>query len=253
LADKYKLELDWDGNLVRSCIHCHQAGEALRENVLSAHKRLPLEMIYPWPAPEAIGLNLAPDSIARVESVAPKTPAAAAGFKPGDEIIMLDGQPLVSIADVRWVLHHAPASGEVVATVRSVGSKPGHVTLSLPVGWRGKTDISRRNTAWQFRGMATGGLLLEDLSDEARAPLGIKSQGMALLVKHVGEYGKHAAAKAAGFRKDDVITEFDGKSERLTESQVLGLVLEHHDPGDQIKVTLVRSGQRLILSIPVQR
>ena len=253
LADKYKLELDWDGNLVRSCIHCHQVGEALRENVLASHKRLPLEMIYPWPAPETIGLNLAPDSIARVESVAPKTPAAAAGFKAGDEIIMLEGQSLVSIADVSWVLHHTPASGEVVATVRSSGSKPRHVTLSLPAGWRDKTDISRRNTAWQLRGMGTGGLLLEDMPDEARAPLGIKPQSMALLVKHVGEYGKHAAAKAAGFRKDDVITEFDGKSERLSESQALGLVLEHHDPGDQIKATVLREGKRVTLSLPVQR
>ena len=56
-----------------------------------------------------------------------------------------------------------------------------------------------------MRGMACGGLVLEDLADEERSRRGLGAQAMALFVKGVGQYGKHAAAKNAGFQKDDVI------------------------------------------------
>ena len=30
LAGKYKLELDWEGKIVQSCVHCHQMGDGIR-------------------------------------------------------------------------------------------------------------------------------------------------------------------------------------------------------------------------------
>src|ERR1043166_3289168 len=39
LAAKYKPALDWDGQLAQSCVHCHQVGEALRENVRGGLRR----------------------------------------------------------------------------------------------------------------------------------------------------------------------------------------------------------------------
>src|SRR2546423_8999176 len=58
LAEKYKPQLDWEGNVVKSCLHCHQIGEALREDARAKTKRIPPEMIYPWPGPETMGLSL---------------------------------------------------------------------------------------------------------------------------------------------------------------------------------------------------
>ncbi len=58
---------------------------------------------------------------------------------------------------------------------------------------------------------------------------------MAPLVKFVGRYGKHAGAKNAGFAKDDVITEIDGKSARLTESDYLAICYENINRGRKSK------------------
>jgi S1-C subfamily serine protease len=79
-----------------------------------------------------------------------------------------------------------------------------------------------------------------------------KRKKMALLVKHVGEYGTHAAAKKAGFQKEDVIVEFAGASNRMTESEVLGWLLQNHLVGERVKTTVLRGQQRIELSLPMQ-
>ena len=60
---------------------------------------IPIETIYPMPAPETIGVTLAPDQAARVSAVAPKSIADVAGLRAGDAIMSFNGQPLISIAD----------------------------------------------------------------------------------------------------------------------------------------------------------
>jgi hypothetical protein len=251
LAGKYKRDLDWEGKVVGSCVHCHQVADAFRASFREQKKPVPSEWIYPQPAPETIGMTLASDQIARVVSVADGSLAAKAGVQKGDDFISIAGQPLVSIADVSWVLHRAPESGSLAAVVRRDGGEA-KVNIALPAGWRGKADISRRVGTWQMRGMAAGGLSLEDLGEDARRERGIDSQKMALLVKHVGEYGTHAAAKKAGFQKEDVIVEFAGASNRMTESEVLGWLLQNHLVGEHVKATVLRAQQRLELSLPMQ-
>ena len=117
LDGKYRLELDWNGKVVPSCVHCHQIGDALRATYRKKKEPVPNDLIYPMPPPETIGLTLAQDSAARVESVTAGSAAAKAGMQPGDEIVSLAGQPLVSIADVSWVLHRSPESGSVPALI----------------------------------------------------------------------------------------------------------------------------------------
>src|SRR5438477_4660773 len=108
LAGRYKVELDCKGKVVPSCVHCHQIGEAFRSYYRDEKKVIPADLIYPWPATETIGLTLAPDRIARVQSLTPDSIAARAGLQAGDDLISLAGQPLISIADVSWALHQAP-------------------------------------------------------------------------------------------------------------------------------------------------
>lgn len=103
-----------------------------------------------------------------------------------------------------------------------------------------------------MRAMATGGLFLEDLSDEERTRRGVAKDQMALLVKHAGEYGKHAAAKNAGFKKEDVILELDGRSDRATESELIGRLLRGHQPGERVKAIVQRGTHRLDLMLPMQ-
>jgi serine protease Do len=251
LSGKYALDLNWSGKVVQSCVHCHQIGDGLRVSYRTKTQPIPPDLIYPMPAAETIGVTLAPDQIARVEAVAAGSIAAKAGLERGDEIITLGQQPLVSIADVSWALHRSPEAGTLAAVVkRGIAEKS--LELVLPPGWRGKSDISRRVGTWGMRGMATGGLVLEDLTDGERNQRGLDKSAMALLVKHAGEYGKHAAAKKAGFQKNDVLVELDGASSRTTEGELIGQLLQKHDPGVQLNATVLRGGQRVELKLPIQ-
>ena len=251
LAAKYKRDLDWEGKVVPSCVHCHQIGDALRSYHRGQKQPVPQELIYPMPAPETIGLTLAADQRATVAAVAAGSIAEQAGWKPGDEIISFAGQPPVSVADVSWALHRAPESGRLAAVVKRGGAAR-TLETSLPSGWRTRSDISKRVGTWQMRAMTGGGMVLEDLADAARTSRDVATDKMALLVKSVGQYGKHAAAKNAGFKKDDLIVEFAGQSARATEGELMGRVLQNNLPGEKVKVTVLRAGQRVELQLPMQ-
>ena len=251
LAGKYTRNLDWEGKVVQSCVHCHMIGDAFRASFRDASKPIPEDMIFPMPAPETIGLTLAADHIARVESVATGSAADKAGVLAGDEFASLAGQPLVSIADVSWVLHRAPATGTLSASVKR-GTETKSLDIPLTAGWRAKSDISKRVGTWQMRGMANGGLVLEDLSDEARAARGIEKEALALFVKSVGQYGKHAAAKNAGFQKEDIVVEASGLTGRMGEGEWIANLLRKNMPGEKVKTTVLRETQRVELTLPMQ-
>ncbi|TVP99672.1 MAG: PDZ domain-containing protein [Planctomycetaceae bacterium] len=252
LEGKYTSQLARTGNVVQSCIHCHQIGDAERDWYRSQGQPIPDEVLYPYPHPKSIGLILDPEERAKVEGVTEDSIAAAAGLLPGDEILRMNGQPLLSIADVQWVLHGIDNSGgRIVADLRRDG-QPKRLTIDLPADWRSADDISWRVTSWGLRRMALGGLYLEELSDERRQEAGIDDDRMALRVKHVGEYGAHAAAKQAGFRKEDVVIAYDGDDRRLREGDLLRAGVQRHRPGDRVAATVLRDGKRLELRIPIQ-
>jgi S1-C subfamily serine protease len=68
----------------------------------------------------------------------------------------------------------------------------------------------------------------------------------------VGEYGEHAAAKNAGFRRGDVLVEIDGKSQPLTESQLMTRFANTKRPGERVPVVILRDGERLKLELPIR-
>jgi S1-C subfamily serine protease len=226
-------------------------GEAVRSYYRADTKHIPTEWIYPWPSPETIGLTLATEEIARVMSVAPNSIAAKAEIKPGDEFTHLNGQRLTSIADVSWALHRSPESGILSAVIFRDG-KELPIKIDLPSGWRLKTDISGRVGTWDMRAMVLGGLLLENLPAEEHAKRNLPTDSMALFVKYAGEYGLHAAAKKAGFRKDDVIVSLEGNDQPTTESELIGRLLQTHVPGDKVKAVVLRGRERIDLWLPIQ-
>jgi len=44
---KYRPELDWNGNVVKSCVHCHQVGDAIRLHYRDRGQDIPLKWILP--------------------------------------------------------------------------------------------------------------------------------------------------------------------------------------------------------------
>jgi S1-C subfamily serine protease len=75
---------------------------------------------------------------------------------------------------------------------------------------------------------------------------------MALRVKYVGQYGEHAAAKQAGFQKEDVIVAFDGRTDLATETDLIAYALQQKKPGTTVPVAVIRNGRRVNLELPLR-
>lgn len=251
LKGKYGANLDYDGKVVQSCIHCHQVGEALRHQYRDVSKPIPAKVLFPYPNPKILGLVMDPQETATIKSVTQGSSGEKDGFKEGDEFISLSGQPLLSIADMQWILHHSGETEALPATVQRDGKKVS-LKLNLGKGWRQRSDISWRATSWDLRRMATGGLLFEELPEADRRTAGVSDSELALRIKHVGQYGAHAVAKQAGFEKGDIVTSVDGRRNRLTESELLIYLLNQKRPGERVPFTLLRNGEKLSLSFETQ-
>lgn len=253
LRGKYGPKLDYEGNVVRSCIHCHQIGDAQRAHHLQKDGAIPDRVLFPYPHPKSLGLVMDPQERALVKRVEAGSPAAAAGFAAGDVITRMAGQPLLSIADIQWVLQQVPAEGgRVMAEVRR-GGEPlaSPLTLELPAGWRRLDDIAWRASSWELRRHGLGGLYLKALDADGRESLRVEDNAMALRAQHVGEFAPHDRAKRAGFRKGDVVVAFDGRKDFLRETDLLAYALELAKVGKQVEVDIVRDGQKVRLTLPV--
>jgi hypothetical protein len=253
LKDQYTSTINYQGDVVKSCIHCHQIGDAQREMYRSAGKPMPEELLFPYPHPKMLGLILDPEEKATVKQVTAGSPAAKAGLLAGDEIHTLQGQPILSIADVQWVLHNTDPDGGTLTFKVDRGGKEADLKMTLEEGWRREGDISWRVSAWGLRRMSTGGLKLDSLPEEERNRLNLDPDQMALLVQHVGQYGPHAAAKNAGFRQGDIIIEFDGRTDLMTDSEVLAYGVTKKKAGENVSVTILRNGRKQTLRLPMQK
>jgi len=242
LASRFGAKLEYEGSVARSCMHCHQVREAERQVYRSAGEPIPDEVLYPNPDPSVLGLTMDPQEMAKVARVAAGSTAERAGLRAGDEIVKLAGQPLLSIADLQWVLHTTPSTAKLAAEVRRDGATR-TLELALPEGWR-RGNISWRVTTWDLRRMGLGGMILVDLSDDERRQAGIADGRLALRVKNVGGFGEHAIAKNAGIRKGDIVVSFDGQDRALTESELIAYTVQKKHPGDEVAVIVLRDGAR---------
>lgn len=102
LAGKYESELDYDGNVVQSCIHCHQIRDAQRLVFREREEKIPDKVLFPYPLPDVIGLSCDPRFSAKITDVQSGSSAAACGLQPGDEIEEFGGQPVLSMPPARW-------------------------------------------------------------------------------------------------------------------------------------------------------
>ncbi len=252
LKDKFTDRLNYEGSVSKSCIHCHQIGDAQRAYYWNAGNRIPENILFPYPHPKTLGLILDPKKKATVSSVNPGSIAANSGLRAGDIIESIGGQTPLSIADVQWVLHQTSGDENSIPISVMRNDRPVNLALKLPAGWRRGGDLSWRVTSWAYRRMLTGGMKLSDLPEENREELRLAPNKMSLLVQHVGQYGAHAAAKRAGLRKGDILVSYAGHDDLQTESQLFAHALNHHRPGDRITVEVLREGRKKEFVIPVQ-
>lgn len=252
LKGQYKPLINYQNNTARSCLHCHQIHDAQRKIYRDVGKPIPDELLYVYPMPQVTGMKLDPKTRATISQVLKDSPAEKAGIRAGDELMSLDGQAILSIADVQWALHHTPESASLKAEVKRDG-KDLEVTLNLEKGWRRKSDIAWRVSSWPLRRMGMGGMILEDLSDANREKLKLDESKLGLRIKGMGRYGPHATARKSGFKIGDVIVSFNGHTDALTRSGFLVMSTQTTKPGERVPVVVIRNGRRMTLRLLMQK
>jgi hypothetical protein len=235
------------------CVHCHQAHDAEMWTLRLEKKPIPDGIVWPYPMPGRLGLTLDPKEAAKVKSVEAGSPAEKGGFKEGDSLVKFGGQPILSIADVQWVLQTAKEPCTVDAEVERDG-KPAKASLRLDAGWRKKDDFTWRVFVWSIRIKLLGLQPLEVLSPDDRQKQGVAADALGLRVKGFApdfakDRNKDGAQK---FQKDDVLLEVDGKKGLVGENGLLGYLFQEKKPGETAEFTVMRGGkpQKVSLTIP---
>jgi serine protease Do len=243
LSEKFSGQINYQENTVKSCIHCHMIGDALREHYRKVDQKFPEQFTYPYPHPKIIGAIFDPAETNLIKELIANSPAAAAGLQVGDRIQKLEGQSMLSIADVQWVLHHSPNQGSRLSATIERNNQVRDIEINLPSNWKNLDNISWRASSWPLRRIGLGGLALKEADDNERSQAGIAKDHMALTVQHVGAFAPHDRAKKAGMLKGDIIIEYDGRRDLLRDSDLLVYSTNEVPPGKQVKLRFVRDGK----------
>lgn len=221
----------------RSCIHCHQVWEGVRDEWRAAKKELTDEQLYVWPVPDRLGLVLEADERATVRTVEKGSAAELAGFRETDRILAMDGQPILSQADVQWVLHRAKTPGAVTVEVQRAGGEKEFLSLALAKGWRRGTDLSWRASSFVLRMR----FRCDDLTDAERAKLGLGTDVLALRVRHTDPKGE---AARQGLKAGEVIVQVDDRKERMSETDFLAYVNQERRRGEKVVLQVMEGKKR---------
>ncbi len=224
------------------CIHCHQVHAAEVNYLRTTRQPILDKELWSYPMPDQLGLKFDSAERATVKTVTAGSPADKAGYRAGDKILQLEGQPIISIADVQWGLHQAKEPSQVRALIERE-SKEMELNLAVASGGRRQGDFSWRDSTC---GWAVARFNSADLSLADRKRLELSSDALALMVDFVG-----IEIKDSGLNNKDVIVEVDGQRNRLTESEFLAFVTRSKAPGDELNVTVLRAGRELRLKVPV--
>jgi serine protease Do len=223
--------------LVQDCIHCHMVGESELAARYDAGA-LTASDIWCYPLPENLGLRLDVNDGLLVKTVKADSPAAVAGIQPGDQLVSLGNQPLISQGDIQWVLHHAAIETKLPVEFRR-GDQLLSRTLELSGDWK-KTDMP-----WRGSGVRPG-LVLHTISTGERQRQGLPAEGMALRV----HYAFGAAGKAR-IGTSDFVVAANGCTDFKTESELVAYLRLTKPPMTSVRLKLFRKGAFREVDLPL--
>jgi serine protease Do len=237
----------------QGCIHCHKIHSGELTSIRKAGDAPTDRDLWVYPMPDVLGLSLDIEEIATVKSVAEGSVAEKSGFKSGDKISKFEGQPLLSISDVQWVLHQAPETGQIKAEVLRAG-KAQTLTLALKPGWRRAGEYTWRSVGWTVANTVAG-FRSDALKPEELKPLGLAENALGLKIKNIipnwVKEGNKAVFKS-GLLKGDVIVEVDGQKTSMNESEFLAYLVQKKKPGDSVSLGILRAGKTIKVDLPLQ-
>ena len=219
----------------KGCIHCHMVHDGLNEVAASKPSYDP-KAIYKYPFPENVGFSVEKIEQTKIASVRPGSPAYDAGLRAGDVIDKIDGQPILSLADIQFVLHFKPESAKLKIDSRRGGETHAR-TLQLSPGWRAN-DFSWRGSLWAMP--PAPGLWAQELDADERKRRDIPDGKLAIKVR-----GLFKPAVRKALKKNDIIVSYDGRTDEVTGAQFhMYLRLNKYKPGSAVDLEVLRGGKR---------
>lgn len=202
------------------------------------------DMVWRYPLPDNVGIELEVDRGNVVNKVQAKSPASSAGLKAGDVVRRLGGVPVHSFGDAQFALDRAPATGSIAIVWRR-GGKNMEAKLALAASWR-KCDITWRPSMQRM--VPSAGVYGRDLTAAQKKALGLSARQLAFREN----FPVQPQAAAAGIRTGDIILGVDGKRLETDADGFLRHVERHYLVGDRVTVNLLRGGKRLDLPMKLR-
>jgi len=234
------------------CIHCHMIHTGELQSLRKEGQRWSDKLLWYYPIPDAVGLEMDIDQMATIGAVKANSVAEQSGFLVGDRILKLAGQPLISIADLQWVVHNAEVPARLMAEVQRDGKV---LSLALPLepGWRRVQDFTWRNHIWYLR-QHIAGFSAKPITLAERKKFGIEGNINAFRITSFPPSWVKNRNRVASevLAKEDIILAVDDQSQPLrTESQFLAY-LASRVAGEQVQLTVVRAGEKQTVHLTIQ-
>ena len=178
-----------------------------------------------------------------IEDVVAEGPADKAGLEAGDIITKLDGKPVAASDELIALLKNHKPGDEISVTVRR---QKNDKTLTVRLGEAPDDDdmVYGGPRAFTHRiEIGKGGWLgvgLINLEEQLAEYFGVKSGAL------VESVGKDSPAEKAGIKAGDVIVRID--DEEVESDDDLREAVREHNPGDKVKIKLVRKGAEMEVS-----
>jgi serine protease Do len=231
-----------------NCIHCHNIHDAESAH-LKATGNFTNESLWRYPLPDNVGIQINPADGQLVKSIQPGSPADLAGLKAKDRVVTVNGQAIISIADIQWVFHNLPNDRVPIRFDVVREGQMQSLTLTTALGWK-KTDISWRGSIWHLSPRLQV-WMPEAMEDENRR-IGLPEGETALKVKWINRGGPGGkSAFNAGLREGDYIIKLAGKPVPPDPRLFTVEVKLNYKPGDKMPVTLWRNGKTFDFDWPL--
>lgn len=236
------------------CFHCHMVNDMRREDLVE-RKRWTRDQAWTYPDPAQVGLALDGEEQTVVATVEAGSASARAGLAPGDRLLRMGAQRLLTFADVQGALHDAAPGATSIPVEWSRGGEVTSGQLRLAKGWKEPTPLvfSWRPSKWPMSPKpGFGGRQLTP--DELEAH-GLARDAFAFRVRYIVTWGpnRHTGQNAAraGVRKGDVVVSVDGKSDFASVAHFHSWFRLTREPGEVVPIAVLRGGKRKTLELRV--
>jgi len=231
-----------DPQAPKGCAHCHHAWTYTRKNEMDLGK-WNRDKLWVYPLADNLGIALDYDQNTLVTASAGM--AQKAGVQEGDRIKSVNGQRVLTPADISFILQNVDKGDVKLELERDGATATASMTVS-GVDWR-KRDLSWRESVNVLSPQT--GFWAPNAKPDERALLGIPADGIALKVKMVTPF---SPAKAAGMVVDDVIIAVDGKTKDMDYNAFTQHVWMDKNPGSVLQLVVLRKGKKMPMTVTLK-